>query len=85
MDNHSIYLPIQMYIQNMTHTTTDRARKSESLTKEEQKLFKTWVEKQETKIDAAEILGITRATLDKILATGSGRPDTITKIRSVII
>lgn len=62
-------------------TITDRKRRSESMTKEEQKAFQKWVQSFPTKIDAAASLGVSRPTLDGILFRGSGKPETIHAIR----
>ncbi len=68
----------------MTAITTDRIRKSESLTAEEYKKLDKWVKTQPTKVDAAIIIGITRPTLDRILIVKSGSPETIEKIKKVL-
>lgn len=64
--------------------TTERVRKSEKFTKEEYSALVKWVNSQLTKIDAGELLGISRQTLDRVLITKSGSPDTVNKIRGVI-
>lgn len=65
-------------------TTIIRKRKSEALTIEEYKLFKQYVNSFSTKLDCMDALGITMPTLDRIFLKGSGRPDTIKKIREAI-
>lgn len=59
-------------------------RKSVKMTADEKRLFKKWVDKQETKLDAAEELGVAPNTLDRILLAGSGKPSTIEKVREKI-
>jgi len=64
------------------NTTITRRRKSERLTTEEKRLYKRYVQKFVSKIDAAEDLGISVVTLDAILTKGQGSPATIATIRS---
>lgn len=68
----------------MTQLTTDRIRKSESLTADEHRALVKWVNNQPTKVDAAIILDVTRPTLDRILIVKSGSPDSIKKVRAVL-
>jgi hypothetical protein len=65
-------------------TTIIRKRKSEALAPKEQESFKEYVDSFSTKLDCMEALGITMPTLDRILFKGSGRPDTIKKIREAL-
>lgn len=65
----------------MLTMTITKGRRSVKLTTEEKRSFRKWVEKQVTKLDAAEIIGIAPNTLDRILLAGSGKPDTIAKVR----
>ena len=65
------------------NTTTDRVRKSERLSKEEFSLFLKWVNKQQTLQDAADALGVSRQTLDRLRFRGSGKPKTIESVRQV--
>ena len=65
-------------------TTSARKRKSEKLTPEEHKAFKKYVASFPTKIDATEALNVTRPTLDGLIFRGSGRPETIEKVRKAI-
>lgn len=69
----------------MTQLTTDRIRKSQSLTADEYKALVKWVNSQPTKVDAAILLGVTRPTLDRILIVKSCSPDSIKKIREVLL
>lgn len=64
--------------------STERKRKSEKLTKTEHRAFINWVKSHDTKIDAAEALGIHRVSIDRIYVIGSGSPETIAKIRKVL-
>lgn len=64
--------------------TVERIRKSESLFPDEFKAFKKWVASMPTKIDCAEALEVTRATLDRLLLSGSAKPYIIEKIREAI-
>jgi predicted DNA-binding protein (UPF0251 family) len=66
------------------NTITQRVRKSERLTESEKKAFKKWLSEQLTKIDAAEAIGVSRPTLDRIFHSGSGSTESISKIRSLI-
>lgn len=61
-----------------------RRRKSEALTPEEFKKFKAYVSSFRFKIDCMEALDMTMPTLNRILLGGTGRPDSIQKIREVI-
>lgn len=56
-------------------------RRSEPLTKNEHKALKKYVHTFYTKMDAADALGINRQVLDLVLLKGTGRSDTIQKIR----
>lgn len=68
----------------MTAITTDRIRKSVKLTSQERRALAKWVASQATKIDACILLDLTRPTLDRILTTGSGSPDSIVKVKKVL-
>ena len=57
-----------------------RIRRSVKLTKQQQSELSKWVNAQETRIDAAEKLGITRQSLHRILLAGSGSQESISKI-----
>lgn len=65
-------------------TATNRKRKSEALSKEEFKKFKAYVKSFSTKTDCLEALNTTMPTLNRILIAGTGRPDSIKKIRNAI-
>lgn len=64
--------------------TIDRVRKSVKLSPLEFKAFKKYVNGKETKVDASIEIDITRPTLDRVLLSGSGSPETIEKIKAVI-
>jgi ATP-dependent exoDNAse (exonuclease V) alpha subunit len=61
-----------------------RVKKSESLTEAELIAFKNWINLQPTKQDAADALFLHRGTLLRIEGLGSGKPETIARIREVI-
>lgn len=65
-------------------TATKRRRKSESLTPEEHRKFKSYVKSFRFKIDCMEALDMTMPTLDRMILGGVGRPDTVQKIREAI-
>ena len=65
-------------------TETARVRKSEKLTGDEYKAFVKWVNAQPTLVDAAEIIGISREVLGRVLIVKSGSPATIGKVRLVL-
>lgn len=58
-----------------------RVRKSERLTKEEQKALNRFIFSQPTKTDAAYEIGVSRQVLDNVALKGSGSPETIATIR----
>jgi hypothetical protein len=64
-----------------TKMTLDRKRRSESLTPEEFRAFKKYLNTFPTKFDAALTIGISRPTLNLVIIRGSGHPDTIRTIR----
>jgi len=59
-------------------------RTSEALTPQEFKDFKKWVNTFFTKAEAADTVGISYPTFDRILAVRRGSPITIAKIRKAI-
>lgn len=62
----------------------DRKKRSEKMTKDEHKAFLRFIKSFETKTDVVYTLKISRPTLDAIIYKGSGRPETIQKIRTVL-
>lgn len=65
-------------------TTAIRPKKSEKLTSGEKRLLMAWIYLQPTFDAAAKTLNIARSNLYNITSRGSGRPESIKKIRSVI-
>jgi len=63
---------------------TRTLKKSESLTFEEQKRFKQLVEKFNTREDCASALTLSRQAIHRILGSGSGKPESIEKIRALL-
>jgi hypothetical protein len=61
--------------------TIERKRRSESLTPEEFRAFKKYLNTFPTKVDASIAIGISRPTLNLVIIRGSGHPDTIKLIR----
>lgn len=57
-----------------------RTRKSVELNTNEMRAFKKWIKAQPSKIEASEILGINRNTLDRILVLKSCSGETKEKI-----
>lgn len=68
----------------MIKIQTERKRKSEKLSKDEHKALLRFVKSQPTIVDAAEQITIHRNVLDLVMIKGSGSPETIQKVRSVI-
>jgi predicted DNA-binding protein (UPF0251 family) len=71
-------------IETKQGTIKNRKRKSVALEPSERRAFKKWVSAQPTQIDAADTLGLSRFTVADILAKGTGSPESIEKIKSVI-
>lgn len=59
----------------------ERRRKSELMTKEEVKTLRQYVNTFHTLVDAADAIGISRQTLERVKIIGSGSPDNIQIIR----
>lgn len=59
-------------------------RKSEALTKEEFTALKQFAKGFRTGVECAEVIGISRVVLDRILIVGSGSPETVNKIRTAL-
>lgn len=62
-----------------------KRRKSVPLTKEEHKALKELRKSFNTGVECSEVLGIDRAVMERVLLVGSGSPETIGKIRLVIV
>lgn len=65
-------------------TLATRKRKSEPLTKAEHKAFLKYYGSFPTKVDAEQVTGIKRQVLDLVAIKGTGSPETIEKIRTVL-
>jgi len=61
-----------------------RQKRSEKLTAQERKDFKRFIDGCGTINEAADQLELSRFTISDVKAKGTGRPDTIAKIRSKI-
>ena len=61
-----------------------KRRKSVLLTKEQHKAFKEYRKTFNTGVEAAEAIGIDRAVMERVLLVGSGSPETIEKIKSIL-
>lgn len=59
-------------------------RKSEALTKEEVAALKQFAKGFRTVVECAEVIGIHRVVLDRLLIVGSGSPETIDKVRAAL-
>lgn len=59
----------------------ERKRKSEKMSKAEFRDFKKFVWSFHTKLDACEALEVSRPTLDALLFKGSGKPETLQRVR----
>lgn len=62
-----------------------QTRKSVEINKDEMQTFKKWLKAQPSKVEAAEMLGVNRNTLDRILLLKSCSVDTKAKIDSTIL
>jgi len=71
-------------MQDAKIATGSRPRQSEKLTSTEMKAFEKMVKSFPTKTDATEFFGFSRVTLRNVLIGGSGKPSTISIIRSKI-
>ena len=67
----------------MTNTIV-KPRKSEKLTSAELAAFRKWVKNQPTQEDATRVLKSSRQLVHRVYVIGSGKPETIANIRSVI-
>lgn len=71
----------KMETQTMTPETK---RRSVRLTREEHVALKKYQKKYNTQVECAEVIGIGRVVLNSVLLKGSGAPETISKIRTVL-
>jgi hypothetical protein len=65
-------------------TMQRKPRRSETMSREEYRDFMRYVYSFPTKIDAAFAIGVSRPTLDGLIFRGSGKADTINKIREIL-
>lgn len=63
---------------------TRKPKRSEEMSKEEYREFLRYVYSFPTKIDAAYALEISRPTLDGLIFRGSGKAETIERIREIL-
>jgi hypothetical protein len=63
----------------------DTGKRSVKLSKDELKKLRSYRGGFDTAIECANTIDILRPTLDRVLLTGSGSPETIYKIRTVVI
>lgn len=68
----------------ITKTEIKRVRRSEKLDAESFARLKGWINEQETKQDAADLLQIHRNNLSVIVLKGSCHPDTARRIKRII-
>ena len=73
-----------MYIK-MDTTTTVKKRRSVRLSNDEHKSLRSFIKRFDTLTEASEAIGISREVLTRVQILGSSSPDTIEKIRAVII
>lgn len=62
-------------------TNLSRDRRGERLLPNEKKFLRAFLKQCGTKVAAASEIGVTVITLDRLLLTGSGKPETIAKVR----
>jgi len=72
-------LKVVLVIKN--NNMAKRVRRSEKLTPEEHQQFLQFMEGFELKVEVEEKLKLSRATLDRVSLSGSGKPETIKRIR----
>lgn len=61
-----------------------RTRKSVELSQEEMKAFRKWLKSQPSKFEAAEVLGVNRNTIDRMILLNSCSAETKSKLDSVV-
>jgi len=62
----------------------EKEKRSVKMSRADHKALKAWVHSQQTNQHAADALGISRTSLDRICVLGSGKPSSIAKIKEVI-
>jgi predicted DNA-binding protein (UPF0251 family) len=60
-------------------------RKSVALTTDEFTALKQFASGYRTVVECAEVIGISRVVLDRILLVGSGSPETVQKVRAALM
>lgn len=73
-----------MQMETASTLSGNRERKSIRLEKLEMSTLKKYVSGFKAIVEAAEVIGIHRNVLDRVLLAGSGSPATVAKIRSAI-
>lgn len=68
----------------VTNIESPKRRKSVLLTKDEHKALKDFRKKFNTSVESSEALGIDRAVMERVILVGSGSPETIERIKSVL-
>jgi predicted DNA-binding protein (UPF0251 family) len=58
--------------------------RSEKMKPSERAALRLWVKAQRTNAIAAETLGVSRSTLDRLCVLGSGKPESLRKIKATI-
>lgn len=61
-----------------------KSRKSVKLSKEEIKALKNFCKGFHAFIESAEVVGVSTQVLNRVIAFGSGSPETIEKVRKVL-
>jgi hypothetical protein len=75
---------IETNVTKMMTATQPRRRKSEKLTPDEYRALVKWLKQFDTQLDGAELIGISREVLARVMIVKSGSPETIGKIRLVL-
>lgn len=65
-------------------TNKRKPKRSEEMSKEEYREFLRYVYSFPTKVDAAFAIGVSRPTLDGVISRGTGKAETISKIRELL-
>lgn len=65
-------------------TPTAKEKRSDKMKPTERTQLREWVKAQKTNVIAAQTLGVSRSTLDRLCVLGSGKPESLRKIRATI-
>lgn len=84
LENRFTFAFLNININTKMELQANRRRKSEALTPDEHIKFKEYVNSFRFKVDCMEALDMSMPTLDRIVLAGTGRPDSIKKIREAI-